>query len=218
MFNVCPQCGTYSDEKVIDPGGPFAICPACAYAHPFRRLPLFVLSGASGSGKSTIALALVPILQDCVVLESDLLWRPEFATPQDDYRTYRNLWLRVAKNVSQGGRPVVLAGSAVPEQFEACAERRYFSALHYLALVCEDELLEARLRARPTWRHSGTPEVLTEMLSFNRWLRAQAATTTPPMALLDTSHMPVAESVAQTIAWIRGQESARVAPQMRAPA
>ena len=27
-------------------------------------------------------------------MDSDSLWRPEFDTPQDDYRTYRNLWLR----------------------------------------------------------------------------------------------------------------------------
>lgn len=33
MFNVCPQCGEYSDEKAIDVRGPSAICPACGYAH-----------------------------------------------------------------------------------------------------------------------------------------------------------------------------------------
>src|SRR5215469_1407756 len=119
MFTVCPQCGVYDEEKVIDPSGPFAICPACNYAHRFLRLPLFVVSGASGSGKSTLGLALVPLLHDCVVMESDLLWRPEFTTLQDGYRSYRNLWLLLAKNIGQGGRPVVLVGTALPEQFEA---------------------------------------------------------------------------------------------------
>jgi hypothetical protein len=204
MFNVCPQCGEYSDEKTIDPRGPFAICPFCGYARPFERLPLFILTGASGSGKSTVGLALAPVLRDeCVVMESDILWRPELATPEDGYRSYRNLWLRVAKNIGQGGRPVVLIGSAVPEQFEPCPERRYFRALRYLALVCDDDVLEARLRRRPAWRGSGTDAFVAKMRAFNRWLREHAATTAPPMALLDTTHLTVHESTAQTQAWIR---------------
>lgn len=203
MFNVCPQCGEYSDEKAIDPDGPFAICPFCGYAHPFVRLPLFVVTGASGAGKSTLGLAFVQAQQECVVMDSDILWRPEFASPEDDYRSYRNLWLRVAKNIAQAGRPVALLGSAIPDQFEHCSERRYFTELHYLALVCDDDLLEARLRARPAWRASASEETLSTMLAFNRWLREHAATTTPPMALLDTSPITVEQSVAETVAWMR---------------
>ncbi|MGZ6286091.1 MAG: AAA family ATPase [Ktedonobacterales bacterium] len=198
MFNVCPQCGEYLEEKAIDVRGPFAICPVCGYAHHFERLPLFIVSDASGSGKSTLALALVRQLHECVVMESDILWLPEFDTPEDGYRAYRNLWLRLAKNISQSGRPVVLIGSAVPEQFEACSERRYFGELHYLVLVADDDILEERLRARPAWRRSATADALATMLEFNRWLRQHAATATPPMALLNTSQ----QSVTHTMAWV----------------
>src|SRR6266702_402236 len=114
MFNVCPRCGAYTVEKTIDPSGPFAICPFCHYAHPFLQLPLFIISGASSTGKSTICLALVPRLQECVVIESDILWGRVPTTPEDNYRDYRNTWLRVAKNISQAGRPVVLGGTALP--------------------------------------------------------------------------------------------------------
>jgi hypothetical protein len=205
MFNTCLQCGQYSDEMTIDTSGPFAICPTCGYAHQFKRLSLFVVTGASGSGKSTLGLALVPLLPDCVVMESDILWHSEFDTLQDGYRDYRNLWLRIAKNIHQAGRPVVLVGSAVPEQFESCPERRYFSDIHYLALVCDDEILEQRLRARPTWRRSDTPEILATMRDFNRWLRTHAADTIPPMSLLDTSRRSIAESAELIVAWIRRQ-------------
>jgi hypothetical protein len=203
MFNVCPQCGQYSDEKDIDDSGPFGVCPFCGFAHRFERLSLFVLTGASGSGKSTIGLALVPMQRECVVMESGVLWRPEFDTPKDGYRGYRNLWLRVAKNISQAGRPVVLVGSAVPEQFEPCPERRYFATIHHLALICEDAILEQRLRARPAWRKSGTAEVLATMLAFSRWLREHAATAIPAMSQLDTRHLTIEQSAARTIAWIR---------------
>ena len=73
MFSVCPNCGEYSVEKSIDPSGPFAICPHCHYAHPFLQQPLFIITGASGTGKSTICLSLVTKLHECVVLEQDIL-------------------------------------------------------------------------------------------------------------------------------------------------
>jgi predicted kinase len=202
VFNVCPRCGEYAEEKVIDPEGPFAICPRCGYAHRFVRLPLFLLSGASGTGKSTICMELVGRASDHVVMESDILWMPEFATPEDDYRRYRNLWLRVAKNVHQAGRPVVLCGTAVPEQFEACPEARYFAGIHTLALVCTDDVLVQRLTDRPAWRQSATPEFIQRMLNFNRWLKANAALSTPPIALLDTSGLSIRQSVERVQQWL----------------
>jgi hypothetical protein len=138
-----------------------------------------------------------------VFLEQDILWRAEFARPEDEYRAFRNLWLRVAKNVGQGGRPVVLCGSAVPDQYEACPERRYFAGIHYLALVCGDDLLVKRLKSRPGWRHSGDAGFVHEMVTFNRWFRENARHTKPPMALLDNSALSVQESAERVAEWVR---------------
>jgi 2-phosphoglycerate kinase len=209
MFNVCPQCGEYCVEKTIELSGPgsaraaHAICPFCHYAHQFLQQPLFIITGASGAGKSTACLALVPILKECVVMESDILWGVIQATPEDDYRGYRNTWLRVAKNIGQSGKPVVLCGTAVPEQFEACSERRYFSTLHYLAMVCDDEVLVERLRHRPAWRQSDSTAFVERMLEFNRWLREHTDKTDPPMTLNDTSHRSLGETVEEVAYWIR---------------
>jgi hypothetical protein len=203
MFNVCPSCGAYSVEKEIDPNESVAICPTCSYRHPFLRLPLFVLTGASGVGKTTVCLRLPPILPECVVLESDILWRKEFDEPATEYRAYRDLWLRVAKNVGQSGRPVVLGGTALPEQFATCPERRYFAAIHYLALVCDDGVLAERLRARPSWRRAGSDEFVDRMIRFNRWLIDNANRSNPPMALLDTTNGTVEDTVGQVAAWVR---------------
>ena len=201
MFNVCPQCGMYSVEKEIDPRGPRAICPHCGYAHPFQRLPLFLLSGASGTGKSTICLGLGAQLPECVCLESDILWRGEFATPEDDYRSYRDLWLRVAKNIAQAGRPVVLCGTALPEQFESCPERRYVGDIHALALVCDEQELVRRLQARPAWRQTGGDEFVQRMVAFDRWLREPR----PGISVLDTTHLSIAEATAHVAAWVRAR-------------
>lgn len=203
MFSVCPNCGEYCVEKSIDTSGPFAVCPYCHYAHPFLMHPLFLISGASGTGKTTVCLSLISKLTECVVLEQDILWGMVPATPEDNYRSYRNVWLRIAKNIGQAGRPVVLCGTALPDQFEDRPERRYFSTLYYLTLVCDDDLLVERLQGRPAWRQTHTPEFLEDMVQFNRWLKANASLTRPPMTLYDTSHGDIDETVAFIANWIR---------------
>ena len=206
MFNVCPACGEYSVEKVIEAQGPYtvAICPVCHHAEPFLRFPLFILTGASGAGKSTVCRELVGLLRGkCVVLESDILWGLVPATPEDDYRSYHSVWLRLAKNIGQCGFPVVLCGTAVPDQFEACSERRYFSTLYYLALVCDDDDLRKRLTSRPTWRQSHTEDFVEQMVSFNRWLKGHAELTVPPLTLHDTGACDADESTTAAARWIQ---------------
>ncbi len=204
MFNVCPGCGEYSDDKqvITRAGVAFAVCEKCNYQHPFKMLPLLVITGASGTGKTTVALRLPAALNDCVCMESDILWQDLFNKPEEDYKTYRNLWLRVAKNINQSDRPVALIGSSTPGQFEKCAESRYFSKICYLALVCDEAELVKRLKARPSWRNSGSEEVLKNMINFNRWLIENAAKTRPAMSLLDTSNLTVDDTVAASKAWI----------------
>jgi hypothetical protein len=213
MFNVCSQCGLYAEGKEIRQrmgADPLAICPHCGHGSPFRQLPLFVITGASGAGKTAVGLELVEAqlraeswVPDCVYLEQDILWRDEFADPENSYRAFRNMWLRMAKNIGQAGRPVVLCGSAVPEQYECCPERRYFAAIHYLALVCDDDLLRGRLVARPGWRRSGSDGFVDQMIAFNRWFRENAQASEPRITLLDTSGLPVRESAMQVASRIQ---------------
>lgn len=136
MFNVCPACGEYTDAKEVLNQPPRAMCPDCNYEQKFLSLPLFVITGASGAGKTTAALELVSATKDFVILDQDILWNDAFNEPDNDYRLFRNTWLRMVKNINQAGKPVVLVGSAIPQQFESCPERRYLRSIHYLALVC----------------------------------------------------------------------------------
>jgi adenylate kinase family enzyme len=201
MINVCPNCGEYRVDKIIVPEG--MMCPDCGFRCKFLRLPLFILTGASGVGKSTVCLELSTRMKDVVVMESDILWRAEFNQPETNYREYRETWLRVCKNISQAGKPVVLCGVGVPSQFEQCIERRYFSELHYLALICDQEILASRLRSRPAWRGVFKSSSIEEQVAFNRWLLDNAQKTEPPMSLLDTSEITVDETVEKVEQWIR---------------
>jgi hypothetical protein len=135
------------------------------------------------------------------VLEQDLLWLPDQLDPADEHRQFRRLWLRLVAALHQNGRPVLLCGTVVPGQLEACPERRLVGEIHYLALVCDGAELEARLRARPAWR-AWSDEKVARMLAFNRWVERNAAATTPPMELLDTSGRSVQDSAAEVRAWM----------------
>jgi hypothetical protein len=200
-LNVCPACGAWSDDYVVADEAVLA-CQACGHRRPFLRLPLFALTGPSGAGKSAVGAVLAGRLRRCVVLEQDLLWLPDRLDPADEHRQFRRLWLRLVAALHQNGRPVLLCGTVVPGQLEACPERRLVGDIHYLALVCDDAELEARLRARPPWR-AWTDDKVARMLAFNQLVKRNAATTTPPMELLDTSGHSVQDSAACVRAWVQ---------------
>lgn len=203
MLNTCPGCGEWEVEKAIEPDGLFAVCSCCGHRQPFLRLPLFRVVGASASGKSAICRALMGRVTSHVVLESDALWRAEFDTPSEGYRAFTDTWLRLVKNIAQSGRPVALFGGGIPGQIERSPERRYIGDVNYLALICDDETLVARLRARAAWRGSAEPAIVARELSYNGWLRSSAVRTQPPMALLDTSRLSLDECAGRVERWLQ---------------
>jgi hypothetical protein len=81
-------------------------------------------------------------------------------------------------------------------------ERRYFSAVHYLGLTCDDDLIVERLKSRPAWRKCDDPESIDAHLKFNLWFKEMAITLDPPVELLDTTGMSVEEASAGVVRWI----------------
>jgi predicted kinase/DNA-directed RNA polymerase subunit RPC12/RpoP len=217
MFNICSNCGSYRPDKIIDAAGPHATCPDCGHRQVFLRLPLLIVSGASGAGKSTVCQRLLGQLPQVVLLDSDILWGPHFAKAGPDGPNFYETWLRMAKSIGQSGRPVVLfgAGLGVPHNMEPCIERRYFSQLHYLALVCDDDVLAGRLQRRPGWRKSSGDEAVADQQSFNRWFKQRDPVLVPSIELHDTTRASIADSVAHVTGWIRSRLAAHLASDAR---
>ena len=208
MLNVCYKCGLYRADKIIDPNGPVAICPECGHKHSFLLLPLLIVSGASGTGKSTVCQYLLGKQQQAILLDSDILWRPEFNKPENTYRDFFETGLRMCKNINPAGRQVVLfgAGIGVPDNIESCVERRYFSGVHYLSLVCDDDLLARRLRERPTWRESGGQAFLEDQIHFNQWFKTRPTEEQPAISLLDNTNASLELTAGQVLEWIHQNE------------
>lgn len=200
MFFICPGCGEWSNERPVR--GSMVVCD-CGYRYPISLRPLLLVTGASGSGKSTMAVRLAGVFTEAVVLDQDILWMAEMDTPEDNWRRFRSLWLRLAADIHQSGRPLLLFGSCDPDQYEPLPERRYVGPIYTLALVCDDHELRRRLTERPAWRGSSGAAFIDRMLRVNRALRTLTARQPERVALLDTTYQTPDESVAHVATWAR---------------
>lgn len=104
-------------------------------------------------------------------------------------------------NISQSGLPVVLCGCGIPEQFEVCEARKYFTDLHYLALVCDTEALETRMRKGRGIADEGW---IQSSVSFNEWLQKNAQNTSPAITLINTTNLTPEETAGKAEEWITG--------------
>lgn len=168
--------------------------------NPTRKLPLFCITGASGAGKSTACGELFRNEKDYIVLESDIAWNNVYNTPQDGYRAYREMWMRLCAGISQSGLPCVLCGCCTPEQFEPLEQRALFTEIHYLAVVCDGGTLRSRLADGRGVTDEGW---IQSSLSFNRWLIENGEKNSPRIALLNTSDLSPQQAAAGIDRWIR---------------
>lgn len=161
-----------------------------------KRLPFFIVTGASGAGKSTVVPELRRLLPDFDVFDMDLL-------AADDWQQVKWNWLKIAHSIAQSGRGTVLCGTVVPENLAGAPYLPYFDGIYYLNLHCDDETRAARLRARPAYRGT-TEEFIADHANFARWLLEHAATAfDPPMPTVDTTGRTVAVVADEVAAWVR---------------
>ena len=167
-----------------------SVAPA-ATRRAFRRLPLLLVGGPAGAGKSTVGAALLGEVREAVIMESDLLWRREFDTPGDATTSTSVCGCVCARTWRRRARPVALfgAGFAVPHNFDAIPECAYFSALHFLALVCDDDVLGAASARGPSWRDTHG-RVNRRTRQVQPLAQRERAPTAPPVTLIDTTGVP----------------------------
>lgn len=162
------------------------------------RLPLFIVTGASGSGKSSTAPIIRELLPEFDVFDVDIL-------EHEDGLAATNNWLRIAYSIAQGGRGTVLCGAITPEKLEECDCADKFSRIHLLNLHSIEAGREERLQAM-----NRDEDMIEEQRSFAPWLLSHGDTfEEPPMHThaIDTGLEPpskVAERIAQ---WVRSRWS-----------
>jgi hypothetical protein len=193
--HYCQSCGT---PVAMEPRHGRAVCPECGREDDAAVGPLFVVTGASGSGKTTVLAPLARRLQGrCVTFDADLLMDAAGALSAGqpvNWPAFRDVWLAVAHGVAQSGLPTVLLGPFIPGHLQDLPARRWIGDIHFLVLDCPDDLRRTRISARPPWRRRDTEE----QVEFGRWLRRNIADR------IDTSSGNPEGTAAAIAAWIDG--------------
>lgn len=206
---ICPACQAPTSGARVEPGEHVLACDLCGARTPFAPLPpvLFV-TGSSGAGKTTLTRFLTGTVTEAILIDADLLWgvNPAHDDPASGYRQFRGLTLHLAERIARNGRPVVVEGTCVPEQYESLGERWCFAGTAYLAVTCAEDELRRRLARRPAWQQD--PERLEPLVTLNERFRTAPASFTPAVQVLDTTGRSVPDCAAEMHTWIR----ARLAP------
>jgi predicted ABC-type ATPase len=181
----------------MQPRGGHAVCPECGRLDDAAaRRPLFIVTGASGSGKTAVLAPLARRLEGrCITFDID--WLLDAATrlsgsQQIHWPALRDAWLAVAHGVAQSGMPTVLLGPLIPEHLETLPTRRWIAGTHFITLDCPDDLRRARISGRPPWRSRD----IEEQVEFGRWLRSNIADR------VDTSSGTPEDTAAVIAAWV----------------
>ncbi len=172
------------------------LCANCRHQFQRRVQPLFIVTGASGSGKTTIIQPLQERLTEYGVFDKDAMWS------RDWDMTYNNFF-RIASALAQGGRATVIVGTIIPEHLAGLSDRDLVGTIAYANLHCDPTMRAARLLNRRTWDIPDAEFIRTHQ-EFATWLLEHAARDfDPPMPTFDTTKDPP-EVVAVRIAqWVR---------------
>jgi hypothetical protein len=200
-------CLTCGPRAVLDRDGDLPVfrCAACGAVTELPALPLFVVTGASGVGKTTVTVPLRRLLPECEVFEGDAISQ----VAAIGWGVFRDTWLRVAAEVALNGRATVLCTSLMPDALDGLPARKLLGPVRFCNLDCPDDILAARLRARPAWRNSGTEEVIATHQRFAAWLREHIDPT------WDTSTLTPDQTAELIATWVRTHLAADRAPGAR---
>jgi len=195
------SCGP---SVAVERDGAVLRCPRCGNEEHVPALPLFVVTGASGTGKTTITGPLRRQLPDCEIFDTDTILRVA-ALGLD---AFRSTWLRLAHAVALNGRATILCGSLLPTQLDALPASKLIGPIRFCTLDSPDAVIAERLRSRPSWRGASKETAIAEHQRFAAWLRAHI------QPCYDTSLLTPAETAGQIANWIsRNLDDTGTAPE-----
>jgi len=198
-MNPCPNCE--HARGPLTPENGMVVCPKCGTQYAITWLPLLVITGSSGCGKTTITQKLIGQIGQCVFLESDylLLAQDAVESPQD----YWNFIILQCMQLVRNKRPIVLTGWVNPSQIENTPRSKFFSTVHSLVLTCDEATQTARLQQRFQEHPPNRPaqQKIETALRGTRHLKEEAEKR-PNVTELDTTHMTPDQTASATKQWI----------------
>ncbi|GGG12201.1 hypothetical protein GCM10010912_65780 [Paenibacillus albidus] len=161
-----------------------------------QKFPLFIVTGASGVGKTTVMHVLRDLMPEFVVFSTDI---DNFGTTAEklEYQDRYNLLLHFAYSVALSGRGTIICGTFMPWDAQKCDSFNKFSELCFINLHCDDSTRNSRLQNRED-KAMWTDDMLKQHEQFAQWLLDNAETEyNPPMPTIDTTATPPSQVAEQ---------------------
>lgn len=196
MIDICPNCGNYDYDKTVADNA--ITCPKCGHSWDFLKLPLFIVTGASGVGKSTTVQALQKLSRDFVCLESDMIYNLMPHETPEDYMAQTEAMMAFARDVMQCGRPTVWTRAGNIDMLSKAYGTRFFSGIYVLALTASDEELRRRMTEG---RGIADPGWIQSSIDYNRYFMEHDSIGDVQYDALDISGLTADQAAGELERW-----------------
>ena len=198
MIGSCPHCGNWQWDKEV--AGNEIICPKCGVRWPFRRLPVYILTGCSGVGKTTTAQALQKMTDEFIVLDSDMFHSLLQPHTEESHMQVVEQTLSLTKNTHQSGKLTLWTKAGLIDRLPLAYNARFFSRIKVLALTAE----ENELRRRMTEGRGIADEVwIRSSVEYNHYFQTHDFIGAVPYDTLDITHISPEEAARHVLEWLR---------------
>lgn len=199
MIGICPKCGNHEWNKNISENKNYIICQQCGHQWNFKSMPLFILTGCSGVGKTTTAQELLQRDTKFIVMDADFLFNIMPHDTDEDYKNWVEQIMSLSKNIMQSGKPLLWTIAGALDYFENTYSRRFFTDIYYLALVCNAKDLEIRMREG---RHITDSNWIKSSVDYNRWFIENSTATEQKIDTYDITGKSVFEVADYVTEWV----------------
>lgn len=199
MIGTCPKCGNGEWKKLISEDKKQVVCQQCSYQWNYKSMPLFILTGCSGVGKTTTAQELIQRNTKFIVMDADFLFNIMPHNTDEDYMNWVEQIMSLSKNIMQSGKPLLWTMAGALDYFEITYNRRFFTDIYFLALTCDSKDLEKRMREG---RHITDSTWIQSSVDYNRWFRENGTVSNHKIDTYDITGKKVSEVADYVMGWI----------------
>lgn len=193
MISMCPHCGSHHWNKTAT--RTHITCPACGHQWPYQQGPLMLLTGCSGVGKTSTAIALFHMQKDFSVLDGDMFYIPDDSHLIPMLEKICNL----SATFNQQSTAILWTMTGGLDCIKETYHRQFFSEIKCLALTCEPD----ELRRRMTEGRGITDERwLNGSREYNAYFRTHDALGDVRFDKLDITQLTPDEAAEQVLAWM----------------
>ena len=198
MIGICPRCGNYDWDKEVT--GNQVCCSKCGETWRFRKMPLFVLTGCSGMGKTTTGIEIMKQQNEFIVLDADMFYSIMPHDTQEDYYNQIEQVESLSKNIMQTGKTVLWTMAGNLDKLNHVYNRRFIGEIYCLALVCEEEELRRRMTAGRKITDEGW---IQSSVDYNHYFKTHDCLADMPFEVFDTTGKSVPQVAEYVIGWVK---------------